>query len=85
MDGSRPPVSTFDQALWWLIGHSPAVVEFIETNGSLDQMPLEAVLVCDLFWVTKDQLRLKLVRALREISPPPLLPSRDLRFSRGVR
>lgn len=81
---NRNPVATFEQAKWWLICHSPAVVDFIENSLSLDDMPLEAVIVCDIFWLTKEQLRAQLVRALREIdtSPRPV-PVRSYR-RRGI-
>lgn len=77
---SRPPVSTFEQAIWWLVGHSQACADFISDHQTIDRMPLEAVLVCDMFWVTKEQLRAKLVRAFREVDVAPA-PVR--RFGRG--
>lgn len=77
LSADRPPVSTFEQAVWWLVCHSAAVADFVEYNKSLDDMPLEAVLVCDLFWCTREQLRVRLVKAFREVSPAPLpLPRR---------
>lgn len=76
MDAGRAPVSTFDQAVWWLVCHSTPVADFIAHNHGLDAMPLEAVLVCDLFWCTREQLRVRLVKAFREVnlaaSPAPL-------------
>lgn len=66
------PVSTVEQAVWWLVCHSTAVADFIEGNMSLDAMPPEAVLVCDMFWLTRVNLHTKLVRAFREINTAPV-------------
>lgn len=77
LSADRPPVSTYEQAVWWLVCHSRAVSDFIENSLSLDDMPLEAVLVCDLFWVTREQLRVRLCKAFREVSTAPApLPRR---------
>lgn len=61
------PVSTIEQAVWWLVGHSLATADFIDASLSIDDMPLEAVLVCDVFWLTREQLRRKLITAYRDI------------------
>lgn len=77
----RPPVSTYAQALAWLMrGYD------IGENPLLDDEPLPdaAFLVCDLFWVTERQLRLDLRKAItqyNEITAPG--PSARRRFSRG--
>lgn len=63
----RPPVSTEQNAVWWLICHSAATVDFIERNLPIDAMPLEAVIVCDIFWLTRENLRRKLVKSFREV------------------
>lgn len=73
------PVSTLEQAVWWLVCHSLATSDFIEGNHSLDAMPPEAVFLCDMFWLTRENLRAKLVRAFREVNPAPLPLARHSR------
>ncbi len=63
----RAPVSTYDQALWWLIGQWAG-------NGQTlvpDELPPEALLVADMFWVTERQLRADLAKHMRETFPTP--------------
>lgn len=81
MAENRPPVSTIDQAVWWLVGHSLATADFIDASLSVDDMPLEACLVCDVFWVTRETLRRKLVAAFWEIdiSHRPKVTAQKLR------
>ena len=67
MGDNRPPVSTIDQAVWWLVGNSLAIADFIDGELSVDDMPPEACLVCDVFWVTRETLRRKLISAFLEI------------------
>lgn len=70
MARSREPVSTFEQACWWLISNSLATVDFLEHSRSLDDMPIEAVLVTDLFWCSREQLRVELIRCFRQVNQP---------------
>lgn len=80
----RPPVSTEEQAVWWLVCHSSATADFIQGNHSVDAMPPEAVFCCDIFWLTRESLRRKLVKAFREVETASRpLPVR--RFSLAVR
>lgn len=79
---STPPVSTLEQAVWWLVCHSTATADFIEGNMSLDAMPIEAVFLCDMYWLTRENLRVKLCRAFREVNPAPLPVAR--RYRRGA-
>ena len=80
MVGAVQPVSTLEQAVWWLVCHSPATSDFIDANLAVDAMPPEAVFLCDMFWITRENLRVKLVRAFREVN----LASRPApRTSRG--
>lgn len=52
-DIGRFPVSDYDSALRWLWNYSrPA--DWLD--GDEDYLPLEAVLVCDLFWISRRQL-----------------------------
>lgn len=66
-DHSAIPVSTLEQAVWWLVCHSPDCSDFIHANMSTDHMPIEALLVCDIHWLTRENLRRKLVSAFREL------------------
>ena len=61
------PVSTVEQAVWWLVGHSLATADFIDASLSLDDMPVEALLVCDVFWLTPETLRRRLIIVFREV------------------
>lgn len=58
----RAPVSTYDQAVKWLVRE----YDFIEKPLALDEsLPEAAVLVCDLFWVTEHQLRNDILKDVR--------------------
>lgn len=76
---SPPPVSTLEQAVWWLVCHSMATSDFIEASLGLDDMPTEAVFLCDMFWITRESLRRKLVTAFREVNCRSLPPIRSFR------
>lgn len=52
------PVSDVDQAVAWLWARSP-VSEWLDDE---DAFPLEAQLVCDVFWLSERDLRAKLKR-----------------------
>lgn len=52
-DAGRFPVSDYDAALRWLWCFSRPV-DWVD--GDEDDLPLEAVLICDLFWISRKQL-----------------------------
>lgn len=58
LSADRSPVSTYEQALFWLIG------EFVDDLGQFDVGPLPAAarLVCVVFWVTEEQFRVDIRR-----------------------
>lgn len=61
---NRQPVSTYEQALWWLV--SEWVDNFDVIKGDAE-LPPEGRLVCDIFWVTGDVLRRDLRRCWSEM------------------
>jgi hypothetical protein len=82
---TQNPVQTLEQVVWWLVAHSTATSDFIDANHSVDNMPPEAVLVCDLFWLTRENLRQKLVNAFRSLgAAPPSARRWSHRSFRGV-
>lgn len=52
-DTGRFPVSDYDSALRWLWTFS-RVSDWLD--GDEDDLPLEAVLICDLFWINRSEL-----------------------------
>lgn len=53
------PVSTYEQALWWLIQNVPEP-EMKAVLYDKAPLPLVVRLVCDTFWITPNQTRLHL-------------------------
>ena len=51
---SRQPVWTLEEAIWKLLGLWADVYEMTEPHRAL---PVEAQLVCDLYWITDTQFR----------------------------
>lgn len=66
-DSFREPVSTYGQAKAWLFQHSDFENWLFEPEGDL---PPEARLVCDMFWVKAADL----VRDMRKIWNDTLMP-----------
>jgi hypothetical protein len=60
----RQPVSTYDQALWWLINEWVDRFDVIKNDAEL---PPEGRLVCQMFWVRPDVLRRDLRRYWAEM------------------
>lgn len=60
----RAPVSTYEQAIWWLIGEWVNHPDFLRDDGPL---PPEGRLACDMFWVTERQLRADVIKRWREM------------------
>ena len=53
---SHEPVSTYEQALWWLIKNVPEPEMLSMISGRVSfSLPLQ--LVADVFWVTHSQMR----------------------------
>lgn len=53
-NGGRPPVSTYKQALAWLVVYGSVEKWIFDGAASL---PPEARLVCDIFWISEAHLR----------------------------
>lgn len=69
----REPVSTYGQALSWLFRHSDVPEWAFEGQSDL---PSEANLVCDMFWVTPEQLRKDLRKLWNQAcAPVPVRPA----------
>lgn len=64
LEKDRPPVSTYEQALMWL-------VKFWGDDWKLflaaDVLPPEAKLVCDMFWQTEAKLRFDLTKRCKQL------------------
>lgn len=77
-DAGRFPVSDYEQAKQWLWTYSRPWEWFDDVEP--DQLPLEAQLICDVFWVTPDKLLRDLRRAWRDTMAPtrPVPPRRSL-------
>lgn len=69
---SRPPVSTYEQAIWWLVQHLPNDQLDFGING----LPLAAHLVADMFWTTHAQVARDFAKAYKTVNPSPLAPHR---------
>ena len=76
----RPPVSTYDQALQWLMrGYNLGEKPFTD----FEALPDAAYLVQDMFWVTERQLRLDLRHKIHEYNEITVVgPSARRKFSR---
>lgn len=60
----REPVSTYEQAVWWLVG------EWINNPAFLDDgepLPAEGRFACEMFWVSQAQLRKDVRKAWGEV------------------
>lgn len=70
-DAFRNPVSTYDQAKAWLFTHSRVEDWLFDPEADL---PREALLVCDMFWVSSSDL----IRDLRKAWNHALCPPRTI-------
>ena len=68
MDGchrfTREPLATYESCVWRLVASWDDAFEVTEPGRRL---PLEAEIICDLFWVTDAQLRADVRRCWTEI------------------
>lgn len=60
----REPISTYEQALWWLIGEWINHPDFLADDAAL---PPEGRLACEIFWVSEAQLKADIKRRWREM------------------
>ena len=78
-DRNREPVSTYGHALSWLFTHSDVAEWAFDPNAHL---PMEAQLVCDIFWIGHDQLLRDIKKIWNEAAgPAPVVPA----FRRSAR
>ncbi len=65
----RPPVSSYQEAVWWLVNSYRMALEPLAAN---EPLPDAAVLVLDMFWITEGTLRADIRKALSEVVPASL-------------
>lgn len=74
---NRGPVATYEQALMWLV---KLWADQWATKLDAPELPPEAQLVADLFWVTEVSLRLALMRRCRELDRAAQSPAPRRRY-----
>ncbi|QCS36984.1 hypothetical protein [Tortoise microvirus 38] len=79
-DAGRGPVSTYSDALVWLFTHSRVEEWAFDREAEL---PKEAQLVCDMFWVNSVDLKRDLKRIWNDALGPSITPLRP-RKTRSV-
>ena len=78
----REPISTYEPALWRLIGDWDDALDIAAGTAPL---PFAAEMVCDIYWVTHEQFRMdvrKLWNSLFDERPRPPLRRTRLRGAR---
>lgn len=78
------PVSDLSDAIRWLWTFS-AVEEWLFAADAVEDLdlPLEARLVCDAFWITPRQLVTRLRKSWSEVLVAPAAPARERRHVWG--